>query len=174
MATIFNPSFKRKPSMMKRLYAPPVLENPNTSSARMTQTSCSGTYRDSQGNTIIYTGLLDTDGNCHYYNRRILSAAFDGERMVWSDLTGSGASCADGTPATTTTATPQTTGKGWDALNNALKLAQQYIGARQDTAQSQVTIPAPVQSQGMSTGAVVGIVAGIAVIGGIIYMIAKK
>lgn len=148
---------------------------------------CSSTGTTSTGQTVIYSGYMGTDGKCHFFTRRVVDkSAFNGERQVWNDLTGysnaDGDSCAltnpDGSVSTGVLSggkcVPASKGKGWDFANNLLNLASQYIGVRQDAASPNVTVNVPEQKKGMGTGAVIGIVAGIAVLGTIAYFVFKK
>jgi len=172
-----------------RPWARPIIVTPPVVVAREIGQKCKEYVTDSRGNTWVYTGRVESDGRCHWYSRKPAPMAFDGERAIWSDLQGDRYSEVIGPdgkeyPAGTTIqdinsgkATPvsERTGKGWDVASQLLTLANQFIGTRQDTAQANVTVPVPEpQPTGMSTGAVIGLVAGVAVIGGIIYFIAKK
>ena len=106
---------------------------------------------------------------------------FNGERQVWADLQGERNSSVTGSMGTYITqqanqvqSATQQKGKGWDFANNLLNLASQYVGVRQDTAQPNVTVNVPEESKGMGTGTVIGIVAGVAVLGTIAYFAFKK
>ena len=169
-----------------RPWARPIIVAPTVVAKEIGQ-KCTEYITDSRGNTWVYTGRVESDGQCHFYSRKPAPMSFDGERAIWSDLVGysnlDGDSCAlqnpDGSISTGVIqggkCVPKTKGKGWDVAGQLLNLANQFIGTRQDTAQANVTIPVPEpQPTGMSTGAVIGLVAGVAVIGGIIYFIAKK
>lgn len=50
---------------------------------------CVQYFTDRSGRTWRYEGRTDFNGVCRWYSRRVVdSASFDGERMVWSDMTG--------------------------------------------------------------------------------------
>ena len=134
---------------------------------------CTATYTDTNGRTWTYRGYRDNTGKCIYYTRTAAVSAFDGDRQVWADLTGTSQTTTTA-PQTTNDKTNERTGKGWDFANNLLNLASQYIGVRQDTAQPNVTVNVPEQRKGLGTGAVIGIVAGVAVLGTIAYFAFKK
>ena len=174
---------RRRPTVFKPIVGAPVYREIWGDERK----PCSTTVTDRNGITWTYTGWIDRNGVCHYYERKRDAAAFNGEREVWTDLQGysnlEGDSCAIQNPDGSITTgkivggkcTAPSKGRGWDFASNLLNLANQFIGVRQDTASTQVNVPAPPpQRSGMSTGAIIGIVAGVAVIGGIIYFVAKK
>lgn len=150
---------------------------------------CESVYTDTNGRTWRYKGYRDSSGKCIFFSRQAVAAAFDGERQVWSDLQGdrfcqvvgpdgkeypAGTTAADvlSGKATPISSTPKT-GRGWDVADKVLNLANQLIGVRQDAASTNVTVTPPPAKKGMSTGTVVGLVAGVAIIGTIIYFVAK-
>lgn len=49
---------------------------------------CVEYFRDTQGRVWRYEGRVNSAGNCVWYERYLQQSSFDGERMVWSDMTG--------------------------------------------------------------------------------------
>lgn len=178
MATIFKPAPPKRPS--------------SPTSAKMTQTPCSQTFTDTQGRTVVYSGLLDTDGKCVFYNRRIVASSFDGERSIWTDLTGKedaftnvdGDSCAFKNPDGTFTTGVIKNGvctlpaskfdTAASVLNKAFDLGTKIVDLRGGKAQDTVVVQPTPTSKGVSTGAVLMIVAGVAVVATVGYFALRK
>lgn len=121
-----------------------------------------------------YEGYVDSNGVCRYTSRRkIQTLSFNGNTMdaenyIWNDLAGSNER-QSGVDSTETKPQPK---RVWDVADKLLDTAQVFIGAKGYNNPSTNT-PLPNEDKGMSGLAVVGVVAGVAIVGYLIYRAVK-
>lgn len=166
--------------------APIILATQPVIEAYMVGDPCSASFTDSQGRTWIYRGTIDRNGQCHYYSRTMDSSAFNGEQAVWADCQGERSSNLDGDPCAFKNPDGSISsgvmsggvclmpakGKGWDFANKLLDTARDIVNLRGGS--TNITVPAPPEERkGISALGVVGIVAGVGLLGFLAYKMAK-